>query len=138
VKPESADSLAEASECLDAAVKIIAIRLPEVAAKEAYLAICHAARAYVFEATGKAVKSHSGMRTMISQVAKSDSRVDIGFSSLLAKAYKFKETADYGLGQISAVTETEAQDLIAQAKNFVETIVQLLAADVDPLDQNKD
>jgi uncharacterized protein (UPF0332 family) len=75
---------------------------------------------------------------MFSQVARSDLRVDPGFSLLLAKAYKFKETADYGLGQASVVTETEAQDLIAQAKNFVEAIAGLLAPDADPLDQDKD
>jgi hypothetical protein len=56
VKPESTGSLAKVGECLDAALEIITIRLPEVAAKEAYFAVYHAAHAYIFEATGNAVK----------------------------------------------------------------------------------
>jgi hypothetical protein len=38
VKPETADYLAKARECLDAAKAVIAFPLPQVAAKEAYLA----------------------------------------------------------------------------------------------------
>jgi predicted nucleotidyltransferase len=56
----------------------------------------------------------------------------------LAEAYKFKEIADYGTGPRSAVTAKEAQDLIVQARDPVETITQLLAADADHLDQDKD
>lgn len=138
MKAESADYLAKAVECLDAAIKIIALPLPEVAAKEAYLAVYHAAHAYVYEATGKAVKSHSGMRAMFSRTTKDDPRVPLGLSAVLAQAYKFKEIADYGTGPRSAVTAKEAQDLIVQAKDPVETITQLLAADADHLDQDKD
>ena len=67
MKPETADYLAKARECLDAAKTINAFPLPQVAAKEAYLAAYHAAGAFVFESTGKVVKSHSGMRTMFAQ-----------------------------------------------------------------------
>jgi hypothetical protein len=35
VKPEAADYLAKARECLDAAIKINGLSLPQVAAKEA-------------------------------------------------------------------------------------------------------
>lgn len=45
--PEAADFMAKARECLDAARKIIVIPLPQVAAKEAYLAAYHAAHAFV-------------------------------------------------------------------------------------------
>jgi len=53
VRPESADYLAKARECLDAARAIIAIPLPQVAAKEAYLAAYYAAHAFVFQSTGQ-------------------------------------------------------------------------------------
>ena len=58
MKPETADYLAKARECLDAAIKINTFSLPQVAAKEAYLAAYHAAHAFIFERTGKVVKSH--------------------------------------------------------------------------------
>ncbi len=76
MKPETADHIAKARECLDAAIKINTFPLPQVAAKEAYLAVFHAAHAFIFETTGKVVKSHGGMRTMFALVAKDD-RVSI-------------------------------------------------------------
>lgn len=100
----------KARECLDAAKTINAIPLPSVAAKEAYLAAHHAAHAFVFESTGRAVKGHSGMRTMFAQVAKTDPRVDRKPTSLLGRAYKFKEAADYGIGAQAVVTVKEAQE----------------------------
>lgn len=72
MKPESAGYLAKARECLDAAKTINAIPLPPVAAKEAYLAAYHAAHAFVFENTGRAAKSHGGMRSMLPRSRKAD------------------------------------------------------------------
>lgn len=132
MKPESADYLAKACEYLDAAKTINAIPLPPVAAKEAYLAAYHAAHAFVFESTGRALKNHSGMRTMFAQAAKADPRVDRKLASLLARAYKYKETADYGVGSQSVVTVKEAQDVIAIAERFLDTIAPLLPPGVNP------
>jgi uncharacterized protein (UPF0332 family) len=126
VKAESADYLAKAHECLDAAQKIIAVPLPKVAAKEGYLAAYHAAHAFVFESTGQVVKTHTGMRTMFARVAKDDPRIDRAFASLLARAYKFKEVADYGVGSQGVVTVQEAQEVIGIAARFVDTITRVL------------
>ncbi len=130
MKPESADYLAKSRECLAAAYTINAFPLPQVAAKEAYLAVYHAAHAFVFESTGKAVKSHKGMRSKFAEVTKGDARFDRTLTSLLARAYKFKEDADYGVGARSSVTVKEAQDLIDLAQRFVDRIAQLLSPDV--------
>jgi uncharacterized protein (UPF0332 family) len=54
MKAGTAGYLPKAEEFLGAARKIAAIQLPAVAAKQAYLAAYHAARAFVFEATGTA------------------------------------------------------------------------------------
>jgi uncharacterized protein (UPF0332 family) len=93
VKPGTADYLAKGVECLDAAKKINAFPLPQVAAKEAYLAAFHAAHAWIFESTGKVVKSHVGMRTMFALVSKDDPRIDRTLASLLRRAYKYKESS---------------------------------------------
>jgi hypothetical protein len=45
MKPETADCLAKARECPDGAKQIAGLPLPQVAAREAYLAAFHAAEA---------------------------------------------------------------------------------------------
>jgi len=127
LKPESADYLTKSRECLDAAKTINAFPLPQVAAKEADLAIYHAAHAFVFESTGKAVKSHKGMRSKFAEVTKGDARFDRALTSLLGRAYKFKEITDYGVDAQGSVTVEEAQELLDLAEQFVERVIQWLA-----------
>ncbi len=134
MKPGTADYLAKAEDCPGAARKVTAIQLPVVPAKEAYLAACHAAQAFVFEATGKAAKTHSGMRTLFARVAKDDPRIDPGFASHLANAYKYKEIADYAVGSESVVTMPEAEEVIDIAARFIDTIRYLLPS-CSPPDQ---
>jgi uncharacterized protein (UPF0332 family) len=62
VKPETADCLAKARQCLHGAKQIMTLPLPQVAAREAYLAAYHAAEGYIFEQTGRTVKTHRGLR----------------------------------------------------------------------------
>ena len=130
MKPETADHLAKARECLDAAIKINAFPLPQVAAKEAYLAAYHAAHSFIFEKTGRVVKTHSGMRTLFSLVAKDDPGINPAFVAMLARAYKFKEVADYAVGSQAVVTVAEAQGVIDIAQRFVDTIAGLLPPNV--------
>jgi hypothetical protein len=60
MKSEAADYLGKANHCLAGARRIATAEVPDVAAREAYLAVFHAAEAYIFEQTGKAVKSIAG------------------------------------------------------------------------------
>jgi uncharacterized protein (UPF0332 family) len=54
MKPEAADYLGKARQCLDDAEQIAAVTpLHHIVAREAYLAAYHAAEAYLFERTGK-------------------------------------------------------------------------------------
>ena len=68
MKAETANCLAKARRCLDRANNIAALPEPEVAAREAYLAAYHAAEAYIFERTGKGVKTHRGLRATFSRL----------------------------------------------------------------------
>ena len=43
--------------------QIAALPLPHIASGEAYLAVFHAAQAYIFEPTGKVAKTHRGVRS---------------------------------------------------------------------------
>ena len=54
MRSEAADHLGKAHHYLAGARRIAAAEVPDVAAREAYLAVYHAAEAYIFEQTGKA------------------------------------------------------------------------------------
>ena len=56
VKPEAADYLGKARHCLASAKTIAAADVPDVAAREAYLAV------YIFARTGKAAKTQRGAK----------------------------------------------------------------------------
>jgi hypothetical protein len=60
MKPEMADCLINARERLDGAKRIVGLPLPQVAAREAYLAAFHAAEAYIFEQTGRKLMRLAG------------------------------------------------------------------------------
>lgn len=127
MRAETTDFLAKARTCLAAAKTIAAVLLPEVAAKEGYLAAYHAAHAFVFERTGKPVKPHRGLRTAYSQTAREEPRLDPVFARLLSRAYKFKEVADYGVGPVVEITMADAEAVIDYAERFIEAVSNLLA-----------
>jgi hypothetical protein len=73
--PEAADHLGKARQCLDEAKQIAALApLHHIVAREAYFAAYHAAAAYVFERTGKTVKTHRGLRSEFSRLARAAHR----------------------------------------------------------------
>ncbi len=55
--PEAQGSLDKADQCLTTARAELAINLGSEAGRNAYLAAFHAARAFIFDRTGKVVKS---------------------------------------------------------------------------------
>ena len=58
--PEAQRSLEKVAQCLSTARAELAINLSSEAGRNAYLAAFHAARAFIFERTGKIVKRHQG------------------------------------------------------------------------------
>jgi uncharacterized protein (UPF0332 family) len=65
VKPEAERSLEKAVECLSTARAELDINLSSEAGRNAYLAAFHAARAFIFERTGKLIKRHTGVQREI-------------------------------------------------------------------------
>jgi uncharacterized protein (UPF0332 family) len=127
MKPETADCLAKAKQCLDGAKQIAALPLPQVAAREAYLAAYHAAEGYIFEQTGRTVKTHRGLRTAFSRLARSEPRIPSEYLTFLARAYELKSIADYGVGPTAQpITADDAARAIETAERFIDTITQLL------------
>src|ERR1700731_2705089 len=127
MKPETADYLAKARTTLADAQKIAALPLPHVAAREAYLAVFHAAEAYIFEQTGKVAKTHRGARSEFSRLARAEPRIGRDLITFLGTAYQFKTRADYAVGSTATpITPTEATATIATTARFIDTITQVL------------
>lgn len=133
MKPETADRLTKAQECLDGAKRIAALPLPQVAAREAYLAAFHAAEAYIFEQTGRTVKTHRGLRATFSRLARDEPRIAPEYLTFLARAYELKSIADYGVGAAEhPITAADASSAIETAESFIDTMTQLLPPGPSP------
>jgi uncharacterized protein (UPF0332 family) len=126
VTPEVGDYLAKARHALAEARAVMGIGLADAAGRAAYLAAYHAAQAYIFTGTGQTAKTHSGVRSEFSRLAKDDPRIDRSFLTFLAQAYTLKEVADYEMGPGAVVPPERAAAAIETAARFVDCIAGLL------------
>ncbi len=127
MKPEVADYLTKARNVLDGARVIADAGVPEVAAREAYLAAFHAAEAFIFEHTGKAAKTHRGVRSQFNLLARNKPGIGNDLSAFLAEGYRFKTIADYEVGPAAGtISAAEAQGAIDTAARFIDTLAGLL------------
>lgn len=124
--PEAAQSLGIARQHLAAADASIGVPIAFVAAREAYLAGYHAAMAYVLEQTGKAAKTHSGLRSEFARLARSEPRIDPRLVGFLARAYTLKSAADYGVDPTAAITLAQAREAAGVARQFILAIAELI------------
>jgi uncharacterized protein (UPF0332 family) len=128
VKPETANYLEKARRCLSGAERVATAGLPDIAAREAYLASYHAAEAYIYERTDKAAKTHRGVRSQFNRLARHEPAIERGLLTFLAEGYEFKTIADYGIGPaIDAISVNDAASAIDIAGRFIDTIAGLLA-----------
>jgi uncharacterized protein (UPF0332 family) len=128
VKAETADYLDKSRHCVAGAKTIAAAGLPDVAAREAYLAAYHAAEAYIFERTNKAAKTHRDVRSQFNRLAQRELGIEREFPTFLAEGYEFKTIADYGIGPaIDAISPDDAAFAIDTAERFIDAIAELLA-----------
>jgi len=125
VTPEAKQHIDKARECLTHAKTILAAGIGEDAGRNAYLAGLHAAKAVIFERTRKVAKTHRGVRTLFSELAKDDAILS-QFTAFLAEAYVLKSIADYEVGPDAIVSLDEASSAIEQAVKFVECIAESL------------
>lgn len=101
MKPETRKFLDKAHGDLADARMVAAVELSHIAARSAYYAAFHAAEAFIFERTGKVAKTHSGVRSEFTRLARFSPEIGKTFSAFLAEAYKFKEVSDYSVGSDS-------------------------------------
>jgi uncharacterized protein (UPF0332 family) len=122
--PEAAEYLAKARTLLAEVLNLRRDGYLEVAAREAYLAAFHAGQALIFERTGRIAKTHSGLRSRFAEIARHQPGIPKHLGRYLGRAYKVKETHDYG--PLRAITTAKADETIVQAQEFVELIAQIL------------
>jgi uncharacterized protein (UPF0332 family) len=97
-----------------------------LAAREAYLALYHAAMAYVLEKTGRVAKTHSGLRSEFARVARLDPGIDPKFVGFLARSYTLKSAADYGVDPLTMISLDQAKEVTAIARQFIEDIAEII------------
>jgi uncharacterized protein (UPF0332 family) len=124
--PEATRYLEKARQCLSNARATLNIGLSNDAGRNAYLAAFHTAQAFIFVSTGKVAKTHSGVRSEFSRLAKDEPRLDKGFSSFLARAYTLKEVADYEMGPDSDIPIERSAEAIESAVYFLDCVAGLL------------
>jgi uncharacterized protein (UPF0332 family) len=120
LKPSSARYLDTAERKLADATGIFAAGFYEVAAREAYLAALSAARALIFEMTGKVAKTHTGVRTIFLKLVHEGMPFDRNVADFLAEGFELKTTVDYG--DSSEVRPGSAADAISAAGAFVTAV----------------
>ena len=127
MKAETADYLEKARASLADARQIKVLPLPHIAAREAYLAVFHAAQAYIFERTGKVAKTHRGVRSEFTRLSRTEPRIGRDLVTFLGTAYQFKTRSDYAIGSTATpITDGEATSAIDTAARFIDTIAQSL------------
>ncbi|KQT56237.1 hypothetical protein ASG52_23920 [Methylobacterium sp. Leaf456] len=124
--PEVEAYLDKATEDLADARKILAIPLAKVAARSAYYVAFHAAEAILLARTGRISKTHRGLRSALAVVLSDAPAQDRELLTFLARAYRFKELSDYGVGREAVVTDSEASALIESAARCLDRATALI------------
>jgi uncharacterized protein (UPF0332 family) len=128
-QPETVAYLAKAQQALKEARIVAANHLAEAAGRAAQLAAYHAAQALIFERSGKAAKSHNGVRSEFARLARDEPRIDKRFVTFLARAYNLKATADYAIGADGRISLSEAAQAIESAAEFVDGVSRVLSSE---------
>ena len=125
MSPDAESYLILATRNLDEAAKIQEIGLARVAARSAYSRPSMPAEAIVFERTGRAAKTRSGLRASFAELL--NAQEDGWMRKFLGTAYRYKEIADYSIDQRDLITAADAERAIVEARRFLEAIAARLS-----------
>ena len=132
MKPETAAHLGKAERCLaNGRAELVAADaepgLTDDAARNAYYAAFHAAKALLFERTGMTQKRHGGVHTEFHKLASAEPSIDAELLGFLTRAYDFKRIADYDIGPVGQISRARAGNAVKVAERFVGVIRALVA-----------
>ncbi|MDO9707592.1 HEPN domain-containing protein [Paracraurococcus lichenis] len=124
--PEAAKIMAKAADLLTRGRAMVAAGLGEDAGRSAYLAAFNAARALIWERTGRLVQTHRGVRSEFHRVMRGIILADANLLVFLSRAYAFKTRADYDTEPSPGITLDQAAAALAEAERFIAAIAALL------------
>lgn len=132
MSPEGRLYLVKARRLLTEARRTFEADLFELAARTAYLAAFHSDQAFIFDRTGKVAKTHAGVRSEFSRLARLEQpAIDRALPLFLARGYELKSIADYGVDPEATVTAADADDATAMAARFVQSMADQLGSPED-------
>jgi uncharacterized protein (UPF0332 family) len=105
---------------------MLAMKFDDAAGRSAYLAGFHDAQALISEKTGRAVKTHKGVRVELHRLTKDDPRLDAELRSFLGRTYNLKAIADYETGPRSEVSPELTTQAVETSRRFVAQMVGLV------------
>jgi uncharacterized protein (UPF0332 family) len=117
MSPESTDYLGTAQWSLDEARAILEAGHFEIASREAYAAALNAARAIIYEKTGKVTKTHSGARAQLYKLIREGLPFDRDLADFLARGFEVKLQVDYG--PVERISRAEAESFVNVAEAFL-------------------
>lgn len=121
--PEQIALLTKAGESLRAARLLVANALPDFAASRAYYTMFYVAEAFLL-GEGLSFSSHAAVISAFGRDFARTGRVPVEFHRYLISAQNLRNQGDYDID--SAITETDVNQLIAQAEQFLELAERLL------------
>ena len=123
MKPEQIALLRKATESLRAAELLATNELFDFAASRAYYTMFYVAEAFLLN-EGLTFSSHAAVISAFGRDFARTGRVPVEFHRYLIDAQDLRNQGDYDID--SAITEAEANQLIAQAEQFLELAERLL------------
>ena len=123
MKPEQIALLRKAAESLRAAELLATNELFDFAASRAYYTMFYVAEAFLLN-EGLTFSSHAAVISAFGRDFARTGRVPVEFHRYLIDAQDLRNQGDYDID--SAITEAEANQLIAQAQQFLKLAERLL------------
>ena len=123
MKPEQIALLRKAAESLRAAELLATNELFDFAASRAYYTMFYVAEAFLLN-EGLTFSSHAAVISAFGRDFARTGRVPVEFHRYLIDGQDLRNQGDYDID--SAITEAEANQLIAQAEQFLELAERLL------------
>lgn len=126
MSPEVALYMTKARRLLTQAQANLGMEIAEQAGRIAYAAAFNAAQALIFERSGRAVKTHRGVKARFGLLTKDEPSIGADLRDFLEKGFELKRIADYfEIGDPEVSMET-AQAALSTANRFVDAVGRLL------------
>jgi uncharacterized protein (UPF0332 family) len=130
MKPETSKFLEKARQCLASGRANLSIHESNDAGRNAYLTAYHAAQAYIYSKSDTVAKTHKGVHSLFTQLAKDDQRIPRELQRFISQAYDLKAVADYEFGSDSIIPIERSEAAIETAAKLLNCIASIVEKNV--------